>query len=180
MLTNGYVDRIDAKPTDFGTMYNLVVGGKTYGVGKFPPKGVNPGDYVEFTATQKPGSRFWNVAPGSLAKKAPPAAVAAPAQPARSGGYNAGGDKRQEIISKQAALNSAMNMVQLLVAADALPVSKTLKSDKKADLVESIVFEYTAKFYHLATGETYDLPDDVADAAVNDLASAEEAGNWQE
>lgn len=168
----GFVTAINEKQTQFGPMYDIVVGGTKYGVGKFAPKGIAQGDYVQFDGVQK--GQYWNVAPGSLSKKEKPAGVSAAPAPTSGGG--GGYDKRQETISKQAALNSALNFVTLLQAADALPVAKSAKTDKRADLVKQVVLEYTAEFYHMATGETYDLPD----MEAVDLAKVEEAGNWQE
>ena len=172
MQIQGFVTAINEKPTQFGVMYDIVVNGTKYGIGKFAPKGIAQGDYVQFDGIQK--GQYWNVAPGSLSKQPSPAGVK-PA-PAPVSGGSGGYDKRQETISKQAALNSALTFVSLLNAADALPVAKSAKADKKADIVKQIVLEYTAEFYHMATGETYDLPD----MPAVDLATVEEAGNWQE
>lgn len=175
-MIQGQLDRIDVKETQFGTMYNLVVAGKTYGAGKFPPKNVVAGDYVQFDATNKPGTNYWNLAPGTLSKIDRPAGVAA-ATPARSYATAGAPDRRQETISKQAALNSALNHVANLIAADALPVAKTVKSDKKADLITAITEHYTQKFYNQSTGETFEFPDQ----DTKDLASLEGAdGNWEE
>lgn len=175
MQIQGFLERIDVKETQYGKMYDLVVAGKKYGAGKFPPKGVVAGDYVQFEATQKPGSNFWNVGAGSLSKLDKPAGVA-PAAAAPSGGGSY--DDRQTVISKQAALNSALTFVQLLVAADALPIAKKdMTTAKAADAMNGVVDHYTDVFYKQSTGQ--DFPRE--DAAPFDMNKTEAAdGSWSE
>lgn len=168
----GRIQFLDARETSVGTMYDIKVDGVKYGVGKFAPKGVAAGDYVRFTAEQR--GRYWNVKSGTLSKIDAPAGVPAPAA---SGGSSGGSyDNRQTIISKQAALNTSMAFVKILADADALPMPAKVAAAKKADLIEQIMFEYASKFYHFSTGETLDVPD----AAAQNLAAVEEAGNWEE
>ena len=183
-MAQAYIQEIQKKETAAGIMYDFVFSdGNKVGAGKFPPKGFGPGDYVNYDITMR--GQYTNLKPGSMSKATPPAGVAAPAAQqtsAATSGYakpngNAGGyDRRQEIISKQAALNSGLTFVNLLVSADALPIPKTAKSDKKADLMEEIVMRYTAQFYNLATGEDYPLPDTMPAG----LEAAEDGGNWDE
>lgn len=178
-MIQGFVVRIDENITQYGKMYNIAMDdGKSYGVGKFPPKGISAGDYVKFEATQKPGSKFWNVAAGSLSKQDKPAGVAV-ATPARSyGSKNDSFDARQTTISKQAALNSALTFTSLLVSAGALPIAKKdLTTDKAADAIHGVVDHYTDLFYKQSTGEDFPREDSVPSG----LASAEAADtNWNE
>lgn len=176
MQIQGFLERIDVKTTQYGNMHDLVVGGKKYGAGKFPPKGVAAGDYVQFEATQKPGSNFWNVQSGSLSKLDKPAGVAPPAPAASSGGGSY--DDRQVVISKQAALNSALTFVQLLVAADALPIAKKdMTTAKAADAMQAVVDHYTDLFYKQSTGQEF--PRD--EAVPFDMNAAETSdGSWTE
>ena len=167
----GFIQFLDARETSFGTMYDIKVNGTKYGLGKFKPKGIAQGDYVSFTAEQK--GKYWNVKSGSLSKLDKPAAVEAPKASGNS--YNSF-DNRQTIISKQAALNTSLTFVKLLQDAGALPMPAKVAKDKQADLIEQIVMEYAGKFYHFSTGETLEVPS--GDAL--DLATVEEAGNWQE
>jgi hypothetical protein len=171
----GFIDFINERQTSFGAMYDIKVNGTNYGVGKFKPKGVEKGDYVTFTAEQKNG-KYWNVKQGTLRKLDKPAGVAAPA--AKSGSVGGFSDGRQVVISKQAALNTSLTMVKLLADAGALPMPAKVAQDKKADLVERIVYDYAAKFYKLSTGETFEFPED--DDVPFDLATVEEATNWNE
>lgn len=163
MSNQAFLQAIEEKETSVGKMYDLVFSdGNRVGAGKFKPKGVEVGDYVSYGITMR--GQYKNLAPGSMRKLPPPAGVSAPAPataPTRGGGYGGqSNDKRQEIISKQAALNSALAFVGHLIAADALPIPKSAKSDKKADLLEDVLMHYTAKYYNLATGETYELPEE--------------------
>lgn len=167
----GFIDFINERETSFGKMYDLKVNGTNYGVGKFKPKGFDKGDYVTFEAEQK--GKYWNLKSGSIRKLDKPAGVA-PAKASSTGGFS---DSRQTVISKQAALNTSLAMVKLLIDGGAVPFGNA-KTDKKADIVEKLVFDYAAKFYHLSTGETFDFPDE--DSPIADLAEAEEAGNWNE
>lgn len=180
-MAQAYIQSIDVKEVQgqYGPMkmHDMVLSnGDKIGLGKFPPKGFQAGDYVNYEVTMR--GQYKNLTPGSLSKATPPAGVNPPAAaPARTGGY-VSNDKRQETISKQAALNSAMTFVGLLATADALPITKSTKADQKADIVEGIVLRYTAKFYNMATGETYDMPEAGVDDA--DLTGAEEATDWNE
>jgi hypothetical protein len=170
----GYIEFLDEKTTTYGTMYDIKVNGTKYGVGKYKPKGIDKGDYVKFDAEQK--GKYWNVKAGSLQKLDKPAGAPAPAR-SNSGGGGGNFDDRQVIISKQAALNTSLSFVEVLAAAGALPMPAKVAQDKKADLMERIVFDYAAKFYNFSTGSTLELPA-AHDAA--DLALVEEAGNWSE
>jgi hypothetical protein len=152
-------------------MYDIKVNGVKYGLGKFPPKGITQGDYVSFSAEAK--GKYWNVKAGTLSKQDKPAAVEAPKAAGGSSFYS---DNRQTVISKQAAVNTSLTFVKLLSDNGALPMPAKVASDKKADLIEQIVMEYAAKFYNFSTGEKLEVPS--GDAL--DLASVEEAGNWQE
>jgi hypothetical protein len=159
-------------------MYDLIMSnGDRVGAGKFKPKGIEAKDYVEYDVIQK--GNFLNLKPGSLSKKDPPAGTTAPAA---KPGFVPSADKRQETISKQAALNSALAFVQLLQAAEALPMAKTTKQSDKADIVLGIVNRYTELFYHQSTGGTMDIPDPVEAVAApsGGLAAAESDENWNE
>lgn len=170
-MAQAYITSLNGRETSFGTMYDIVFSnGDKVGAGKFPPKGVAVGDYVQYDTVMK--GQYKNLAPGSLSKISKPEGVAAPSAPARSsGGF--GGDDRQEIISKQAALNSAIAFLSLANAAEALPVgAKNLAPAKRLDALISITNEMTSKFYHQSTGKTLVIPEDapsLADGEAGDV-----------
>jgi hypothetical protein len=169
-----FLQKIDEKDTRAGKMYDLVFSdGNKVGAGKFPPKNLEVGAYYNYEFTQN--GNFKNLSAGSLSKATAPAGVTAPPAKTTSTFGSAGGfDSRQEVISKQAALNSSMAFVSLAQSSGALalPAAKA----KQLDALESIVMDYAAKFYKLATGNDYPA----LDATLTDLAKVEEATNWSE
>lgn len=160
----GYITGIKEKDTKFGKMYDIVIDGTTYGAGKFPPKGYAAGDYVSFEATQK--GQYWNLTPGSLSKTNAPAGVAAPPKMEAS---RITRDK-QDVISRQSALNSALQHVSNLIAAGAIPAGAAAKGPKMADKIDAITASYVEKFYEQSTGDKLDLNIDAG------AADAQEAG----
>lgn len=156
MALQGYIQAVKEKQTKFGVMYDMVIDGTTYGVGKFAPKGFAAGDYVSFDATQK--GQYWNLVPGSIAKVAAPAGVSAPPkmEPSRIT------RDKQDVISRQSALNSALQHVSNLIAAGAIPAGTTVKGPKMADKIDAITAYYTEIFYEQSTGDRLELGLDVA------------------
>lgn len=174
-----FIVEIAEKQTSVGTMYDLVLSnGEKLGMGKFPPKGFKAGDYIQCEVAMR--GQYKNLAPGSLKKQLPPQGIEAPAAPAPGKSSGGGGsfDTRQETISRQSALNSALAFVNLLVTADALPVPKSAKSDKKADLMYDIVRHYTMEYYKQSTGNEMEI-EGIDDGLAGDLAKMEaDDGEW--
>jgi len=168
-LQNGFVTNIDIKPTKFGDKYQIHVNGKRLMVGQYPPKGISTGDYVQFDTEMK--GQYENLVSGSLSKIDKPAGIEPPAPPAPS----AISKDRQDVISAQSALNSAIALVHVLALADAIPVGKTATGKAKADKIEAIVDMYTERFYKQSTGAELDLG---RDEPKVENAAAEP--NWEE
>lgn len=152
----GYVEAIIPKQTSTGkTMYNMRVAGQSFGVGMYPPR-CKEGDYVTFTMTMN--GNFKNVERNTLSVKAgmPPAPAVAPAP---TGGKNPMfSDDRQEVISKQAALNSAIATVAILANTEALPgITKTAKAGDKMAVVQAAIDEFTCQYYEQSTGKKLTL-----------------------
>lgn len=162
----GFITKIDARDTKFGTYYDIYFDGKKAGAGKFPPKGVQANDYVEYEL-EKDDKGYDRLRAGTLRKLEAPQGVKAPAAPAAS----TIGLDRQDVISRQAALNSAIEFVTLLQTAGAIPVGKTANAAKTGDKLEAILMSYVQKFYKMNTQSDYVLTDDEA------VASAQ---NWDE
>ena len=169
MQITGFLQEVKGKETRFGTFYSLVVGGKTYDTGsKFPPKGFTAGDYVSFEVA-KNDRGYETIKAGSLSKQQAPAGVSPPTPPAAS----VIAMDRQDVISRQAALNSALTMVGLIVQVGGIPESKTTTAAQKADQVDAMVMSYMQRFFKLSTGAEYEMAeDDVAAAAGLD-------GQWK-
>lgn len=157
----GYVKFIDERETSVGKMYDINVDGTKIGVGKFAPK-VKVGDYV--SATFSENGRYKNLDRNGL--QVLPAPAAGGPKPS-SGGSSQSFDGRQEVISRQAASNTAIAWIDMLFKADALPVVKASK-DKKAELMDELRLKYTAEFYKLACSKDMELPelDEAATAAA--------------
>lgn len=165
-MAQGYITEIKHDPNGrFGPSWQILVDGKTTGFQKFQPKGVAVGDYITYDV--KMNGQYENMVPGSMAKIDPPAGVSAPAAKAPS----VIAMDRQDVISRQAALNSALSFVEILQVAGALPEGKTLSAAKKADKIEAIVMEYVQKFHLLSTGAPYEIPEE---------AVAGSAQSWDE
>lgn len=151
----GKVTAIDERSTDYGTMYNVKVNGKSYGHGKAEPK-FEVGDYISFDVEKR--GRFENMVSRSIrVLDEPPASAPAP-QPSYGGGgkrqWNAGNDdKKQEAISKQAARNTAIEFMNLLASQDALPVGKTAKPEAKYTALRGILERLTEEFYLYSQGK---------------------------
>lgn len=167
------------------TAYDIVVGGEKYGNGFFAPK-AKVGDYVEFTAEDRKGNGYWDVAPKTLKvsdHKPSAAEQAAAAAPARrpSGGNSF--DNRQDVISRQAAANTAINFVELLKDLEALPFAASTKKQDREGLVYELVKKYTAEFYEFNTGtEFVDISPNSTEAAGDSEDEEEfirEDSEWQ-
>ncbi len=173
MNIQGTVEDVKSISTAYGTMYNIVVDGVSYGAGKFAPR-VSPGDVVSFTAEQK--GRYNNIVPKTISvvgKGAAPAPRAAPAAAAPTRGGNDFG-KNQDVISKQAARNSAIAMFRELRELDALPIGKTAKAGDKLEAAVAIVDQLTEKFYNYSIG----VSEVKAEAAAKAASEAEGDEPW--
>lgn len=164
-MAQGFISKIEARQTKFGAYYDVYIDGQKLGAGKFEPKGVAAGDYVTYEVDMN--GQYQNLRPGSLSKSTPPAGVAAPkaAAPTAASGISMA---TQDVISRQAALNSALAFMTILQAGGALPEGKTLAAAKKADKLEAILLEYVQRFYQYNTGSTYEIPEAIADEAATD------------
>lgn len=185
----GVVQDVKAKNVAGGkTAYDIVVGGEAYGAGLYRPK-CNVGDYVKFELDDSRG--YKNVARNSLkvsANKAPPEAVAqakATAPKTNSAGNTV--DAKQETISRQSALNSAIEWVKVLASAEALGLPATSKKGTKSEAMDTILAKYLQLFYEQNTGlkytniapgakESIDGDEEDADEEQEDVAADDD--NW--
>ena len=155
-IIKGKVQKISSRDTQYGAMYSIQVNGEYYSVGKYPPKCAE-GDYVKFDVTQN--GKYWNLTKGSKVEKVSaedvPASSSSPS--AASSGYSrpayGGDDKRQEVISKQAARNSALEFTQLALSCGAIEFPKTASADKKFAILTAFVDETTEKYYNYSVGK---------------------------
>lgn len=183
----GVVQEIKAKPVAGGkTAYDILVGGQAYGVGLYAPK-CKAGDYVKFEIDDSRG--YKNVARNSLKVSAnkPPADVLAEASATAPKQSTAGGtfDLRQDMISRQAASNTAIAFLQFLQAAGALP---TAAKGKQQEVMEQMLARYEQEFYERNTGAAWKdispakegaaLTPHVEDSVTEDVATPDDA-EWK-
>lgn len=165
----GYLNEIKGEKTKqgFGPYFKLVVDGKFYETGsKFPPKGVAQGDYITFETAQN-ARGYETIVQGSVSKTDAPAGLTPAASAA------AAGPDRQDIISRQAAFNTAISFVGMLAANGGVPEGKTTTAAAKAEKLEALVLSYMPKFYRWSTGNEFELPED-------DVVAAAAPANWAE
>jgi hypothetical protein len=144
------VSDIKAYPTKTGAMmYAMVVDGNRYGVGNKPPA-AKPGDTVSFTATQN--GNFLNADVKTLTVVANAAAAVASAGGLSKPVGTASGDYKQDVISRQAAYNTAIAFVQLAVDAGAIPgVGPKTSAVEKYSLLEAMVDQKAEELLQINT-----------------------------
>lgn len=142
--------------------------GKRYEVGKFAPRDVQPGDTITFNYETTQNGQYTNykVVARSIRKiegsvQAAPAQEAKAAPPTASTGKReyVAFDERQDIISKQAALNTAQNFVTFAAAQGAVEFTKTTKPDERLTLLRAWWLDEASKVYKLSTGRDWDVPE---------------------
>lgn len=137
----GVVEKVLDFKTVRGVMYSIKVNDTLYGMGSNKPK-CNVGDTVSFSYTEKGQYKNVDTKAGIEILAGPPAAQQS------SGGGGSGYQDKQVVISRQSALNSALQFVEILVAADAVPgVGKTTKVEDKYSILEHLVNEKAEEFY---------------------------------
>lgn len=151
----GRVEYINEREGRYGKMYSIKVDGTNYGVGKYPPRGIEQGDTVEFDVEYN--GNWPNVARGTLRKvegsSAPPPSKSAPMR-VKASSY----DDRQTVISKQAALNTALEFLKFAHAAEKLPVPAA--KNQGYGYLRTLWMEEAAKLYELNTGEVWEMPEE--------------------
>jgi hypothetical protein len=181
----GVVQEIRAKPVAGGKIaYDVVVGGEGYGAGLYAPK-CKQGDYVQFELDDSRG--YKNVARNTLKvskNKAPAEAVAVAAStlpPRASTGALV--DSRQDVISRQAALNSALQFLAVLASTDSLGLPKTDTKGKRMEALETMLTKYQQDFYENNTGVKWkDISPsrkEEAEATASDESDAPADSEWE-
>lgn len=168
MQVTGKVQDIKSRTTKFGDMFDIVVDGASYGAGKYAPRGVVAGDFVTFEV--EVNGNYKNVKRNTLSKVANPSTEQVAASAKATTVNKANDDARQDIISKQAALNTAVAFVNVLLSNGAVPLPS--KGADKAGAVEAMLMKYAAQFFGLSTGKKLDIPDT---GAKSSRAAKEEA-----
>ena len=170
----GIIQAIETRNVAGGKVaYNIVVGGESYGAGLYKPK-ANEGDYVSFDLDDSRG--YKNVGRNSLkvsANKPPAEAVeaakaTAPTKHADGSVTTKADEQKQETISRQSALNSAVAFLAVAQAADSLGLPASGTKGKKLEALDTLLAKYTQTFYEQSTGQkwsgtTAKLPEEQAE-----------------
>lgn len=173
----GVLQEIQSRPVSGGkTGYDIVVAGQKYGYGLYAPK-AKVGDYVKFDLDDSRG--YKNVARNTLkvsANKAPPEAMAeaeatAPKKSTTGGSF----DTRQDTISRQAAMNTAIQFMVLAASQDALGLPAAGAKGKRLEVLEGMLDKYTQEFYESNTGVKWkSIAPDKAEDKVEAPVTAED------
>ena len=173
----GTVEEVTQFNSSAGLLYGIKVNGENYGTYKTKPA-CNKGDTVSFRF--KANGNYKNVDMKTLEIQAGvpqvqtvlgPLSVPAPREPYVD---------KQPIIARQAALNTAVAFLDVLVAAGAVPgIGKTTKPEEAYGILEALLNEkadefYTASMAGVAPGGA--VPDS-STAAVEGKAATD--GKWQ-
>lgn len=175
MQVTGIVENIVARNTRVGDMYDLVVNGKKYGAGRYAPRDIKQGDFVSFEVDVKQNGQYTNydIRRGTIRKEEgrPPQEADKSEAKQSAKQTHVPFDNRQEVISKQAALNTALTFCNLAASLGAVPMPKTVKEADKLGLISKWVLDTAAQFYGLSTGGKWEVPD-LAPAAPQKPAAA--------
>jgi hypothetical protein len=157
----GVCQEVKAKQTKIGTMYDLVVNGKSYGVGKYPPK-CKAGDNVVFDIAWR--GEYPNVDTKTL-QTTPGTGAPVHAQIPYV-------DNRQEVISRQSALNSSIAWVTVLLGLDSKRATP--------EAADAVLVKYRNAFYKASTGKSWleekDEPAEPAKPAAQENPFKDDSG----
>jgi len=144
MIVTGQIEKIAIKKTQYGDYYDAYVNGTKYGIGKKRPA-FSDGDWVTFEAEQNEKG-FYNADPTTFKKVEPKTKTSTTASTGETKRTWVPDDKRQDSISYQAARNSALVFVDLLLKAEKVDFGKMKGADSIA-LLETYVDNYTTRFF---------------------------------
>lgn len=164
----GVIQDIRSRNTSVGDMYDIVVDGNTYGVGKYAPRGVQRGDTVSFTSEAR--GNYKNVAKGTLRKVEAMEAPKTISGDAPLRALPPTDAERQGIISRQAALNTAVAFVSALTAAECVPLPAR-NADRLA-YCNALVLAYANSFHVISTGKELGASPDALDVAPTAVRKA--------
>lgn len=111
--STGIVNAVEVREGKFGDQVRVNVSGTWYDYGKYPPRGIKEGDTVKVTFTTNDRG-YHKIERNGLIAVSPGSAGVTPSTQtvATKPTYV---DNRQDTISKQAAVNTAIQMVDLLI-----------------------------------------------------------------
>ena len=165
-VITGRVEQISEKAGQFGPMISYKVNGEWFLLkgAKFKQRDVSEGSFVDVEFDVNPRG-YKDIVKGGLriatADAPAPATAAKPTGRAAATPY---ADPRQDIISKQAALNTALQFVTLAANNGVLPFSASAKQADKLSLFRAWWLDEAAKSFELSTGKAWEMPEQEAPA----------------
>lgn len=153
----GVIQYLNEREGKYGKSYNVRIDGELYFLqGKYPPRGIEQGDMVELEWNYKGNYKI--VEKGSLRKieggATPPPSSRNSSAPQRVSAF----DDRQDVISKQAALNTALAFLEFAHKAEKLPVPAA--KNQGFGYLRTLWMEEAAKLYELNTGKVWEMPEE--------------------
>lgn len=189
MKVVGQIEKSFEKDTGSFKYWALQVNGQEFRAGKFAPRGISVGDWVEFEATAKQNGNYTNYTADykTIRKTDPGSAGSGPAEapigkPVATKSFNpTGNDERQEIISRQAAFNTGISMAKYLLETGAITIPTKVKKDMLLEFHEDLVDSLAEKFYAKSTGKTWKIEKPKAEEAddfSNEVDDIDEGPAW--
>lgn len=180
--TSGIITEIRTRNTKFGDMFDVHINGQAYGHGKYAPRDFKPGDFVSFEYEVKQNGNYtnYNITPRTMRKEQGGAPVEQSAPQTQTAVTASTGvqrvnlqDDRQKIISKQAALNTGLNLLDLMVKNGAIKIPA--KAPDAYTLLNTLFAGYASRLYEINTGEKWDLTaDDLTKVPAAKVPDADE------
>lgn len=154
---SGQVTEIKERTTKFGPMYDLVVNGKPYGHGKFAPRGIKQGDFVTFDVEVKQNGQWtnYNIVNKSLRVDEAPSPEVRKQAVAETAANLSAADKKQEIISRQSATNSALTLIGLQLQYGGIKFPASAKAADVYALIDAAVLDQAQRLFKLNTGDEW-------------------------
>lgn len=155
----GTVEYVNSRETNYGTMFAYKIGGINYSIGKNKPT-ANKGDLIAFEATQN-AKGYWDAknvqvlgrTAATQAAATPQAAGAVGSTPRAVARTYMDDERKQGIISKQAARNSAIAATKILQEAGYLPdVAKGKTKGDQSQSILNFIDELTRRYHADALG----------------------------
>lgn len=153
----GTVEAISEKEGRYGPMISYKINGDWYLLKgrKFKERGISEGSVVDFEFDVNDRG-YKDIVKGTMRPAEGAGSTPAPSSekaPVQAQPYK---DPRQSIISKQAAMNTALEFIKIAISVDAVPFSAKSKSDNLSLLTNWVNTE-ASRLYELNTGEAWEI-----------------------
>ena len=176
MQITGQVTEVREKQTKFGPMYDLIVNGTAYGHGKFAPRGIKEGDFVQFEVDVKQNGQYtnYNIRSKTLQQISNPTPEQKSEAKAQTSMAQAAANKKDTAYSRGASYNSALALIKLQLEYGGIKFPATAKPTAVYEAIDQAVLEAAAKLFKATTGDDWDVgTEKVSKPAVSRPAASE-------